>query len=222
LTFIKKNCPTLKTAQIVTRHAEQFVRYLRSIQVSPNGHKNSVKRPLMDNGVRYILETCRSLFVFAAKRRHLSPYSDNPFASLDLDRIPIDDAKPIIILTAEQEMQFLRACDVWQIPLFLTLMLTGMRPGELIYLLLPDDVDLDQGVIRVRNKPRLGWQVKTRTERDIPMVGVMVDVLRRFIGDRTGGPLIRRRGLLHSSPASDEMTSRSSMEEMMCIRVEEA
>jgi hypothetical protein len=31
-----------------------------------------------------------------------------------------------------------------------------------------DDLDLFSGWLRVRNKPKLGWQVKTRNERDIP------------------------------------------------------
>lgn len=64
LEFVAVQCPALQTAQITAQHAEQFVRYLRSLRVSPNGHPNSQKRPLLDNGVRYILETCRSLFAF--------------------------------------------------------------------------------------------------------------------------------------------------------------
>ncbi|SFI23293.1 hypothetical protein [Planctomicrobium piriforme] len=36
----------------------------------------------------------------------------------------------------------MEACDHRQFPVFLTLMLTGLRPGELTHLLLPDDLDL--------------------------------------------------------------------------------
>jgi integrase len=97
------------------------------------------------------------------------------------------------IFTPEQERAFLETCDDWQFPLFLTLMLTGLRPGELTHLLLPDDLDLDNGILRVRNKPKLGWQVKTRNERDIPLVPVLVDVLRRDLRTRILGPLFRRR-----------------------------
>ena len=52
---------------------------------------------------------------------------------------------------------------------FLTLLLTGMRPGELCHLLLPDDIDLETGWLYVRNKPKLGWQVKTRNQH-IPLI----------------------------------------------------
>jgi integrase len=140
LRFLEKR--TVKYAsQFHSSHAEEFVRYLRTIRVSPNGHANTAKRELMDKGVRYILECCRTLFNYAAKRRHLSPYADNPFRALELDRIPVQNARPVHLFTADQERAFLEACDDWQFPLFLTLFITGMRPGELCHLLLPEDLD---------------------------------------------------------------------------------
>ena len=72
-------------------------------------------------------------------------------------------------------------------------MLTGLRPGELCHLLLPQDLDLDARWLRVRNKPRLGWQVKTRNERDIPLVPVLAEVLRVHLDGRRTGPIFRRR-----------------------------
>src|SRR4029079_6771606 len=134
-----------------------------------------------------------ALFNFAARRRHLPPYTENPFAAIEIDRIPVETARPIELLTPDQERAFLGACDDWQFPVFLTLILTGLRPGELCHLLLPDDLDLDAGVIRVRNKPRLGWQVKTRNQRDIPLVPILADVLRVHLDDHQCGPVFRRR-----------------------------
>jgi hypothetical protein len=49
---------------------EPFVRYLRTLRVAPNGHAHSPRRPLRDNGVGFILETCRSLYGYAAKRHN--------------------------------------------------------------------------------------------------------------------------------------------------------
>src|SRR5205814_445069 len=63
-------------------HAEAFVHYLRCLEVAPNGHAHAAKRPLMDKGIHYVLETCRALFNYAARRRHLPPYADNPFGTL--------------------------------------------------------------------------------------------------------------------------------------------
>jgi integrase len=163
LRFLEQR-PVRHAAHLQASHAEEFVRSLRQLRVSPNGHANTARRPLMDKGLRFVLECCRALFNCAGKRRHLSPYAENPFAALEIDRIPIENAWPISLLSAEEERAFLRACDDWQLPLFLTLMLTGLRPGELCHLLLPEDLDLDADVLRVRNKPRLAWQVKTRNE----------------------------------------------------------
>ncbi len=175
------------------RHAEEFVRHLRAIRVAPNGHPHTAKRPLLDKGIKYILESCRALFGYALRRRHLSPYAENPFSALQIERIPIEDARPIVLLTPDQERAFLEACDEWQFPLFLTLMLTGLRPGELTHLLLPDDLDLAAGVLRVRNKPKLGWQVKTRSEREVPLVSSLLGVLRHHLGGRSSGPVFRLR-----------------------------
>jgi len=189
--------------------AEAFAAYLRHVEVAPNGHRNARKRLLRDKGVKYVLEVCRSLFNYAAKRRHLPPYSENPFSAIEIDRMPIEDAKPFVGLTAGQERAFLGACDAWQFPIFLTLLLTGVRPGELTHALLPDDLDLDGGWLSIRNKPELGWKVKTRNERMIPLVPELADVLRAVIAGRTTGPVFLRRGYLGAqTPPLSGLTSR--------------
>src|SRR5262245_33233511 len=79
-------------------------------------------------------------------------------------------------------------------------MLTGLRPGELTHLLLPDDLELEAAVLRVRNKAKLGWQVKTRNKRDIPLIPVLVGVLRHHLCGRTRGPVFVRRGFCCTGP----------------------
>lgn len=215
LNFIDSVRVPSKTSLFQTHHAESFVRYLRSVQVAPNGHANSRKRPLLDKGIVYILQTCRSMFHYAVKRRHLSPYAENPFDGLSLDRIPIESSRPIVLLSQQQEQQFLEACDDWQFSIFLTLMLTGLRPGELTHLLLPDDLDLDEGLLHVRNKPALVWQVKTRSERMIPLIGPLVEVLRRTIGSRQAGPVfLRERFQRDPAPVLSEMASADLVREL--------
>lgn len=193
LTFIRTSRVPDKTSSFRVQDARGFIRHLRTIQVASNGHANARKRPLRDKGIKYILCCCRTMFAFAMKRRHLSPYAENPFSELDIDRIPVENAKPVSIFSADQEREFLKACDDWQFPVFLTLILTGLRSGELCHLLLPEDLDLDGGVMYIRNKRELGWQVKTRNEREIPLVDPLVDVLRLTIDDRTTGPVFLRR-----------------------------
>lgn len=181
------------------------MRYLRSLNVAPNGHTNACKRRLRDNGVKYVLETCSTLFNYAARYRHLPPYAENPFLTIEIHRIPVEDPKPIIVFSSDIERRFLSACDEWQFPIFATLMLTGLRPGELVHLLLPEDVDLDAGWLYIRNKPGLGWKVKTRNERAIPLVPALHAVLRQLIGSRDTGPVFLQRRCFsgHHPPLMD-------------------
>jgi len=213
--------PVRHASQFHASHAEEFVHYLRTLRVSPNGHAHTTRRPLMDKGLRYILECCRTLLNFAAKRRHLSPYAENPFRTLQIDRIPIEHCRPITLFTAEQEQAFLQACDNWQLPLFLTLILTGLRPGELTHLLLPYDLDLTNALLRVRNKPMLGWQVKTRNERDIPLVPVLVDVLRVHLCGREHGPVFRRRSWLATTSSKAIAIALPMLEKELTRRISE-
>ena len=71
--------------------------------------------------------------------------------------------------------------------------MTGMRPGELAHLRLPDNLDLEHRLLFVRNKPKLGWQVKPRSEREIPIAQELRDVLQVVIGTRRQGPVFLRR-----------------------------
>ncbi|MHB1037114.1 MAG: tyrosine-type recombinase/integrase [Pirellulales bacterium] len=147
---------------------EQFLRYLRSLKVPANGHSSPVRRPLRDKGLRFILEACRSLYGFAAKQRHLPPYAENPFAGLGRALVRIENAKPVFVFDETTELAFFRAVDNWSFPLHFMLAKTGMRPGELMHLLV-EDVDLDAGWLHVRNKPELGWRSKTGRVRMIPL-----------------------------------------------------
>jgi len=193
LRFVESTQTSRSADGLTISTAEEFAHYLRRVKISPNGHPNTIKTLLRDKGIIFILETCRAMFNYAAKRRHLPPYHENPFAQLELGRIPVEDAKPIELLTEEQEKAFWAACDDWQFPIFLTMALTGLRPGEVVHLLAPNDIDLESGLIQVCNKPDLGWRIKTRNERDIPIVPILVDVLRRSLRDRKRGPLFLRR-----------------------------
>ena len=53
-------------SQLQASHAEEFVRSLRGLRVSPKGREHTTKRPLLGKGLRYILECCRTLFNYDA------------------------------------------------------------------------------------------------------------------------------------------------------------
>jgi integrase len=149
----------------------------------------------------------------------LSPYAENPFTALELDRLPIEHFRKIILPTSEQQVALVRACDDWQFPIFLTLMLTGLRSGELGHLLLPDDLDFQQNLLFVRNRMNLGWQVKTRNERTIPLIPCLADVLKLVVGTRTHGPIfLRRKFPLECLPT---WSSVSAAEMELCERIQQ-
>lgn len=191
--YVQSSRGGLRAHRFDVSMAEGFVRYLRTSRVSPNGHKNAKKRAMRDKGVVFVLEACRALFNFARNQRHLPAYAPNPFSGLSIDRMPIEDAKPIRPLTTEQEVAFFKACDEWQFRVFFLLAFTGLRVGELVHLLIDNDVRLEENLIRITNKPRLYWQVKTRNLRDVPLLPEVAQALRDCIGDRKAGPVIQQR-----------------------------
>jgi integrase len=177
-----------------------FAAYLRRLEVAPNGHKNTARRKLRHKGIQFILETCRAMYNFALKRRHLPPYAGNPFLELPLDRLKIEDAKPIFVFAADTELAFLRAACDWAFPIHFTLAKTGLRVGELVHLLI-EEVDLDRGWLHVRNKTELGWRVKTGQERSVPLLPEVVSILRVVIGSRKAGPVFLRERLAGKTPS---------------------
>ncbi len=183
--------PVKSASNFHVAHAEAFVRYLRELRVAPNGHPHSKKRPLLDKGIQFILEACRSLFVFAAKRRHLTPYAENPFSALELSRMPIEHRREIVLPTGEQAAQLLSTADDWAFAILVTLALTGLRPGELVHLLV-EDFDPVGRLLHVRNRPALGWQVKTRQDRFVPLLVPHAQLLMARLGARRGGTLFQR------------------------------
>ena len=97
LRYVQSVKPVKLASHFQASHAEDFVRYLRTIRVAPNGHPHSARRPLLDTRIQYILETCRTLLTYAMKRRHLSPYAENPFTALELGRLPIEHVRSIAV-----------------------------------------------------------------------------------------------------------------------------
>jgi integrase len=195
---------------------DAFATYLRKIEVAPNGHKNSKKRKLRDKGVQFILETCRSMYNYAVKRRHLPPYAGNPFSELPLDRLKVEDAKPIFVFDAQTELAFFKAASAWAFPIHFTLAKTGLRVGELTHLLI-EELDLETGWLHVRNKTELGWRVKTGNERSVPLVPEMVTVLRVVVGTRKAGPVFLREKLVGRNPTL--AGTRAELEQVLQERV---
>jgi integrase len=199
---------------------DRFAAFLRSRKVAPNGHRNSAKRHLRDKGVRYILQVCRSMYGYAQRRRHLPPYASNPFSEMQIDRMQVEDAKTVFVFSAETELAFLQAADDWAFPIHFILAKTGLRPGELTHLLI-EDVDLETGWLHIRNKRELGWQIKTRAERAVPLIPELQNVLQRVIGERKVG-LVFLRPRFCSGDMPEIARNRKGMRQVLEERLERA
>jgi pimeloyl-ACP methyl ester carboxylesterase len=75
----------------------------------------------------------------------------------------------------------------------------GLRPGELVRLLI-EDVDLQCGWLSVRGKPELGWITKTNRERRLPLSSEAVAVMRHLIGSRSAGTVFLRHKFTGDRP----------------------
>jgi len=74
--------------------------------------------------------------------------------------------------------KFLKACDDFERALFYTFLLTGFREQEVMYLSWTD-LNLDLRTIRVTAKPELGFYAKRWEEREVPVTGHLIEILKR-------------------------------------------
>lgn len=198
--------------------ADRFAAYLREVEVAPNGHANTAKRRLRDKGVQFILETCRAMYAYAGKKRHLPPYVANPFAELPIDRMRIEDSKPIFVFDEATERAFFENAPRWAFAIHFTLAKTGLRVGELVHLLI-EDLDLARGWLTVRNRPELGWRVKTGHGRIVPLVTELVLVLKMAIGIRVQGLVFVREQLEGCPALSGDSTALVKEFQLRCAAV---
>lgn len=189
INFVEQNT---KRFELHEFPVEAFVAYLRQVEITPNGHANTAKRRLRDKGLLFILEVCRSLLGYAIQQRHLPPYAVNPFARLPWERFTAEDKKPIYVFDEATEIAFWQAADRWSLLIHLILAKTGLRIGELSHLLI-EDVDWNTGWLVVRNKPGLGWRVKSGQQRKVPVLSDVMVALQVARAARTAGPLLVRK-----------------------------
>lgn len=169
---------------------EDFVRWLRGQRRPRNGMRveKATVEAYATGGIRFILATCRTAFNWAARRRMLPPFSENPFSRFGIDKLRDDGDRTEAsnIFTPQEELDFFNACNNWQRPIFTMLAAYGMRIGELNHLLI-EDVNFAEQVVHIRSKPEMLWRVKTRRRRNLPLTGETAKLLRRLIGKRRAG-----------------------------------
>ena len=128
----------------------------------------------------------RALFTFchwAIKRNYLFL---NPVVTVERFKVP-KQALPKF-LTKEELNQFFEACDDDERRLFMAILLTGMRKGEVEHLTW-SDVNFELGVIFIQAKPQFDWRPKT-DERTIPVSASLRELLLEQYDHRTSDELV--------------------------------
>lgn len=146
-----------------------FRAYLQSVQISPNGHAHTARRPM--NATGFVESTVRSMFDWASDqdRGALLPADfRNPFngaqrRSSDVARDPLHPPD----VTVPMVLEFIGACDSFQLPMFGLLAVYGLRPSEICVLFHENFVD---GWLDVRCDPELAYFTKGRRNKRLPPV----------------------------------------------------
>jgi site-specific recombinase XerD len=120
--------------------------------------------------VNYELQVLQTFFRWAVAQNRLFI---NPTVTVERFRIP-KRALPKFLTTEELNKLF-TACTEEERRLFMTILFSGMRRGEVEHLTW-DDVRFDLGVIFIQEKPDLNWKPKT-DERLIPMSQALRTIL---------------------------------------------
>jgi len=145
--------------------------------------RHGIKSRVSLRTVNYELRALFTFFHWAVKRNRLFL---NPAAGVERFRVP----KRVLpkFLTADELKRFFEACKEDDRQLFMAIVLTGMRKGEVEHLCW-SDVNFDLGVIFIQEKPEMDWKPKT-DERIIPISPMLRGVLLDQLGHRRSDRLV--------------------------------
>lgn len=133
--------------------------------------RKKLRRKVTPKTVNYELRVLETYFRWAV--RHNDLFVD-PASNIERFRLP-KRALPKF-LTSDDLTKFFAACSPRERRLFLSILLTGMRKGEVEHLTW-SDINFDLGIIFIREKPEWNWKPKT-DERVIPISPTLRSVLQ--------------------------------------------
>jgi len=128
--------------------------------------------------INYELRCLFTFFRWANKQNYLFA---NPVTNIEKFRVPRRSLPRF--MTSEDIRKFFAACREDERRLFSTVLLTGMRKGEVEHLTW-SDLNFELGVLFIQAKPHVGWQPKT-DERVIPISPTLQQILFEQYANRT-------------------------------------
>jgi integrase len=160
-----------------------FAGFLQSRQVAPNGSAAAAKRPM--RGQPFVLDVVRAMFHWAADpaRGNLLPEGfRNPLRRTAARRAAATTlSEPDI--TIEMAVALLSACDAFQLPIFATLALYGLRPDELGWLFWED---IHGGWVRMMCQSELAYETKSCRDKQFPSLDCLQAIWPQSIQEGQG------------------------------------
>ncbi len=145
--------------------------------------RHGIRTKVSPRTINYELRVLFTFFHWAIKRNHLFI---NPVAPVERFRLS-KRALPKF-MTTEELKKFFGACDEDERRLFMSILLTGMRKGEVEHLTW-SDISFELGVVFIQEKPEFGWKPKT-DERIIPISPLLQELLLQQYAKRTSDLLV--------------------------------
>ncbi|HJN08216.1 MAG TPA: hypothetical protein QF564_05960 [Pirellulaceae bacterium] len=147
----------------------EFAAHMNHVQVSPNGHENSRRRPIKQPG--FVLDVVRAMLEWASDpdRGNLLPDGfRNPFSSRKRGtrQVVIDPlSEPDI--TIPMATSLIEVCDPFQLSIFAPLLFYGLRPSELGWIF---HENIEAEWLRVPCRADLDYFTKGRRDKSFPIV----------------------------------------------------
>jgi len=175
--------------------ALEFAAFLNARNVTPNGDPRARARPMKGQG--FVLDAVRGMCEWAADPERGSLLPDgfrDPFlgASRRLGT-PADDTEEEPDITTGMAIDFISACDAYQLRLFAPVIFYGLRPGEPCFLF-HEHVGVES--LRVECIPGLLYTTKGKRTKALPLIDAVRPLMVPPPGVSRGGPLFLRRQVL--------------------------
>ena len=174
--------------------ALDLMAHLRRAQVRPNGHPHGQSLPMRRPD--YVFDVVRAMYEWAAdpqRGKLISEGFHNPFvrrgrSTSAVATVPLGEPD----ITIDMAVNFLTACDAYQLRLFGPFAIYGMRASEPCMLLREQ---LGDNWLDVPCLPELCYFTKGRRAKRLPIIPTLGNLLRSGTVGSSSGLLYLRRGV---------------------------
>ena len=161
--------------------------------VTANSHPSGKQATSRSITINPLVDAIRAMFNWAAdpNRGNLLPEGfRNPFDRTERpQRQAARDPFGEPDITSAMAVEFIEACDAYQLPLFATLILYGLRAAEPVFVFREH---VDDQWLKVNCLPEIDYLTKGQRDKRFPLLPSLQDLLNKVSGNRDGLLFTRR------------------------------